>query len=166
MMREAIAKRLSQSSVEAPHFFLTVEVNMEAAIAFRESLNAFDEENKISFNDIIVKACAVALQNHPGVNATFMGDRVRLFGDVHVGVAVAIDDGLITPVIRDVDKKGLRDISQESKDLAARPARETQTRRIQRQHIYGKQSGNVRRRRVYSDHKSSRSRDTCRREHR
>ena len=120
MMREAIAKRLSQSNVEAPHFFLTVEVSMENAIAFRESLNAFDEENKISFNDIIVKACAVALQEHPEVNATFMRDKIRMFGDVHIGVAVAIEDGLITPVVRNVDKKGLRDISLESKDLAAR----------------------------------------------
>ncbi len=120
MMREAIAKRLSQSNVDAPHFFLTVEVNMANAIAFRESLNKFDEDNKISFNDIIVKACAVALKEHPQVNATFMRDKIRMFGDVHIGVAVAIDDGLITPVVRDVDKKGLSDISIESKDLAAR----------------------------------------------
>ncbi len=120
MMREAIAKRLSQSNVEAPHFFLTVEVRMENAISFRESLNSFDEENKISFNDIIVKACAAALQEHPEVNATFMKDKIRIFGDVHIGVAVAIDEGLITPVIHDVDKKGLRDISAETKDLAAR----------------------------------------------
>lgn len=120
MMREAIAKRLSQSNVEAPHFFLTVEVRMENAISFRESLNSFDEENKISFNDIIVKACAAALQEHPEVNATFMKDKIRIFGNVHIGVAVAIDEGLITPVIHDVDKKGLRDISAETKDLAAR----------------------------------------------
>ncbi len=120
MMRESIAKRLSQSSVEAPHFYLTVEVNMENAIAFRESLNNYDDQNKISFNDIIVKACAAALQEYPEVNATFMKDKIRIFGDVHIGVAVAIDDGLITPVIRDVDKKGLRDISAETKDLAAR----------------------------------------------
>ena len=120
MMREAIAKRLSQSNVEAPHFFVTVEITMENAIAFRESLNAFDEENKTSFNDIIVKACAVALQKHPEVNATFMQDKIRMFGDVHIGVAVALEDGLITPVIRDVDKKGIRDISVEAKDLAVR----------------------------------------------
>lgn len=120
MMREAIAKRLSQSNVEAPHFFLTVEVAMENAIAFRESLNAFDEDNKTSFNDIIVKACAVALQRHPEVNATFMQDKIRMFGDVHIGVAVAIEEGLITPVIRDVDKKGIREISVDSKDLATR----------------------------------------------
>ena len=120
MMREAIAKRLSQSNVEAPHFFVTVEVAMENAVAFRESLNAFDEDNKTSFNDIIVKACAVALQKHPEVNATFMKDKIRMFGDVHIGVAVALEDGLITPVVRDVDKKGIRDISMESKDLAAR----------------------------------------------
>jgi pyruvate dehydrogenase E2 component (dihydrolipoamide acetyltransferase) len=120
MMREAIAKRLSQSNVEAPHFFLTVEVKMENAISFRESLNKFDEQNKISFNDIIVKACASALHEHPEVNATFMKDKIRIFGDVHIGVAVAIEEGLITPVLRDVDKKGLRDISGETKDLATR----------------------------------------------
>ncbi len=120
MMREAIAKRLTQSNVEAPHFFVTVEVAMENAIAFRESLNSFDEENKTSFNDIIVKACGVALQRHPEVNATFMQDKIRMFGDVHIGVAVALEEGLITPVVRDVDKKGIRDISIESKDLAAR----------------------------------------------
>jgi len=78
MMREAIAKRLSQSNLEAPHFFLTVEVKMENAIAFRESLNSFDDENKISFNDIIVKACATALQAHREVNATFMKDKIRI----------------------------------------------------------------------------------------
>lgn len=120
MIRESIAKRLSRSNVEAPHFFLTVEVDMENAISFRDSLNAFDEENKTSFNDIIVKACAVALQIHPEVNATFMDDKIRMFGDVHIGVAVAVEEGLITPVIRDVDKKGIRDISIESKDLASR----------------------------------------------
>ncbi len=120
MMREAIAKRLSQSHVNAPHFYLTVEIKMENAVAFRDSLNAYDTETKISFNDIIVKACAVALQKHPEVNATFMGDKIRMFGDVHVGVAVAIDDGLLTPVVRDADKKGLREISLDSKDLAMR----------------------------------------------
>ncbi|MFZ1081989.1 MAG: pyruvate dehydrogenase complex dihydrolipoamide acetyltransferase [Candidatus Kryptoniota bacterium] len=120
MMREAIAKRLTQSNVEAPHFFLTVEVKMENAIEFRESLNRYDEKNKISYNDIIVKACASALREHPQVNATFLGEKIRMFGDVHVGVAVAIDDGLITPVLRNADKKGLRQISQEAKELASK----------------------------------------------
>ncbi|MCL4511707.1 MAG: pyruvate dehydrogenase complex dihydrolipoamide acetyltransferase [Bacteroidetes bacterium] len=118
MMREAIAKRLAQSNIEAPHFFLTAEVKMENAIAFRESLNQFDEKNKISYNDIIVKACAAALKEHPQVNATFLGDKIRMFSNVHIGIAVAIDDGLITPVLRDADKKGLRQISQEAKELA------------------------------------------------
>lgn len=132
MMRESIAKRLSQSNVEAPQFFLTVEVKMENAIAFRESLNSFspiagNNGGKISFNDIIVKACATALKRHPEVNATFMKDKIRIFNDVHIGVAVAIDEGLITPVIRNVDKKGLQDISDESKDIAAR-ARERKLR--------------------------------------
>ncbi len=120
MMREAIAKRLTQSNIEAPHFFLTVEVKMENAIAFRESLNKFDDKNKISYNDIIVKACASALKEHPQVNATFFGENIRMFADVHVGIAVAIAEGLITPVLRDADKKGLRQISQEAKELASR----------------------------------------------
>ncbi|MGB9591780.1 MAG: dihydrolipoamide acetyltransferase family protein, partial [Candidatus Kryptoniota bacterium] len=120
MMREAIARRLSKSNVEAPHFYLTVEVKMENAAAYREALNSFDENLKISFNDIIVKACATALKMHPEVNATFLGDRIRIFSDVHIGIAVAIDEGLITPVVRDADRKGLRQISIESKDLASR----------------------------------------------
>ncbi len=120
MMREAIAKRLTQSNVDAPHFFLTAEVKMGNAIAFRESLNQFDEKNKISYNDIIVKACVAALKEHPQVNATFLGDKIRMFSNVHIGIAVAIDDGLITPVLRDADKKGLRQISQEAKELASR----------------------------------------------
>jgi len=120
MMREAIAKRLTQSNVEAPHFFLTVEVKMENAIAFREALNKYDEKNKISYNDIIVKACASALKEHPQVNATFLEEKIRMFGDVHIGIAVAIDDGLITPVLRNADRKGLRQISQEAKELSAK----------------------------------------------
>jgi pyruvate dehydrogenase E2 component (dihydrolipoamide acetyltransferase) len=120
MMREAIAKRLSQSNIEAPHFFLTVEVKMENAIEFRESLNRYDETIRISFNDIIVKACAMALKKHPEVNATFLKDKIRIFSDIHIGIAVAIEDGLITPVLRNADRKGLRQISQESKDLASR----------------------------------------------
>lgn len=143
MMRESIAKRLSQSSVEAPHFYLTVEVNMENAIAFRESLNNYDDQNKISFNDIIVKACAAALQEYPEVNATFMKDKIRIFGDVHIGVAVAIDDGLITPVIRDVDKKGLRDISAETKSCREGKGPQVKAGRVFRQHVYGEQSWNV-----------------------
>ncbi|MGO9481632.1 MAG: pyruvate dehydrogenase complex dihydrolipoamide acetyltransferase [Candidatus Kryptoniota bacterium] len=120
MMREAIAKRLTQSNLEAPHFFLTVEVKMENAIRFRESLNKYDEENKISYNDIIVKGCAAALIEHPQVNATFLGSNIRMFGDVHIGIAVAIEEGLITPVLRNADKKGLRQISREAKELASR----------------------------------------------
>jgi pyruvate dehydrogenase E2 component (dihydrolipoamide acetyltransferase) len=120
MMRETIARRLTRSNVEAPHFYLTVEVKMDDAIAFREALNSFDENLKISFNDIIVKACATALKIHPEVNAAFLGDKIRLFSDVHIGIAVAIEEGLITPVIRDVDKKSLRQVSIEAKDLALR----------------------------------------------
>ncbi len=123
MMREAIAKRLTQSNLEAPHFFLTVEVKMENAIRFRESLNKYDEENKISYNDIIVKGCAAALIEHPQVNATFLGSNIRMFGDVHIGIAVAIEEGLITPVLRNADKKGLRQYLSRSERAGVESAR-------------------------------------------
>jgi pyruvate dehydrogenase E2 component (dihydrolipoamide acetyltransferase) len=119
LMRKTIAKRLVESKVTAPHFYLTVEADMKPAVAFRTSLNAGGDV-KISFNDIIVKAAALSLRRHPDVNATFTSEKIIQYGAVHVGVAVAIDDGLITPVIRNTDLKGLAEISAETKELAAR----------------------------------------------
>ena len=119
LMRKTIAKRLVESKVTAPHFYLTVEADMKPAIAFRASANAAGDV-KISFNDIIVKAAALSLRRHPEVNATFTPEKIIQYGAVHVGVAVAIDDGLITPVIRNADLKGLAEISGETKELAGR----------------------------------------------
>ena len=119
LMRKTIAKRLTESKVTAPHFYLNYEVEMKKAIEFRSTINAATDA-KISFNDLIVKAVASALRKHPDVNATFAGDKVIRRGSVHIGIAVAIEEGLITPVLRDVDQKGLSEISAESKELAAR----------------------------------------------
>jgi pyruvate dehydrogenase E2 component (dihydrolipoamide acetyltransferase) len=119
LMRKTIAKRLVESKNTAPHFYLTYDIDMKRAIEFRASLNALPGV-KVSFTDMIVKACAMALRKHPGVNATFAGDRIVQHGEIHVSMAVAIDEGLITPVIRNADAKGLEEISNESKELAAR----------------------------------------------
>jgi len=119
LMRKTIAKRLVESKTTAPHFYLTYEVDMRRAIDLRTSVNE-NGDAKISFNDIIVRACALTLRNHPKVNSTFAGDKIIQHGAVNVGIAVALDDGLITPVIRNTDMKSLFEISAESKELAAK----------------------------------------------
>lgn len=116
-MRKAIARRLSESKFTSPHFYETIDIDMEAAITARESLNKVSDV-KISFNDIVVKACAAALRRHPAVNSSWLDDVIRKHGDVNVAVAVAIDDGLMTPVIRNADKKMLTQISAETRELA------------------------------------------------
>jgi pyruvate dehydrogenase E2 component (dihydrolipoamide acetyltransferase) len=118
-IRKTIAKRLAQSLGPVPTFYLTIEVDMERVAEAREALNALGE-GKVSFNDIIVKAVALALRLHPACNAWWQDDHIRYWNEVHVSMAVAIEDGLITPVIRHADQKGLRQIAAESKDLAAR----------------------------------------------
>lgn len=121
-MRKTIAKRLVQSLGPIPHFFLTVDVDMTRAVEARRRVNEMLEKDgvKVSFNDIILKATAMALKRHPECNAHWGGDHVRRFNRVHLGVAVAIDDGLITPVVRDADRKGMAHIAQEVRSLAAR----------------------------------------------
>jgi len=120
-MRKVIATRLVQSKAPVPHFYLTIEVNMARGKELRESANLLDPELKLSYNDIILKACAAALRQHPEVNASFQGDSIRFHNRVHVGMAVAVEGGgLITPVLRDCDRKNLQDISREAKDLTAR----------------------------------------------
>jgi len=119
-MRKTIARRLTQSIGPVPHFFLTTEIDMERAWEAREQLKGLGEAYQISFNDLVVKAVALALRQHPAVNAAFLEDRIRHYGDVHVGMAVAVEDGLITPVIRHADRKGLLEIAAESKVLAER----------------------------------------------
>jgi pyruvate dehydrogenase E2 component (dihydrolipoamide acetyltransferase) len=121
-MRKTIAKRLTQSIGPVPHFFLTIEVDMGEAMALRARINERfkDEGVKVSPNDLVIKAVAAALRRHPYVNASWTGDAVRFFDQVHVGVAVAVEEGLITPVIRDADRKGVTEIAREVKELAGR----------------------------------------------
>lgn len=118
-MRKTIGKRLSESKFSSPHFYETIDIDMKKAIEVRSKLNEISDV-KISFNDLVVKACATALRQHPWVNASWMGDVIQLHGDVNVAVAVAVEEGLLTPVIRYTDQKGLREISIETKDFAAR----------------------------------------------
>jgi pyruvate dehydrogenase E2 component (dihydrolipoamide acetyltransferase) len=118
-IRKTIARRLAQSIGPIPTFYLTSEVDMERAWEARESLRAATEAN-VSFNDIIIKAVAMALRQHPACNAWWQDDHIRYWNDVHVSMAVAVEEGLITPVIRNTDQKVLREIAAESKDLAAR----------------------------------------------
>lgn len=118
-IRKTIAKRLAQSIGPVPTFYLTAEADMTRAAEAREALNAIGE-GKISFNDIVIKATALALRQHPACNAWWQDDRIRYWSEVHVAMAVAVEDGLITPVIRHADRKSLREIGAEAKDLATR----------------------------------------------
>jgi pyruvate dehydrogenase E2 component (dihydrolipoamide acetyltransferase) len=117
-IRKTIAKRLVQSIGPIPHFFLTSEIDMQAAWDLRAALKARGDKYTISFNDLVIKAVAHALRAHRAVNAWWMDDHIRYHGDVHIGMAVAVEDGLITPVIRFADGKGLLTISAEAKALA------------------------------------------------
>jgi pyruvate dehydrogenase E2 component (dihydrolipoamide acetyltransferase) len=116
-MRKTIAKRLAESKFTAPHFYLTVAVDMSAASAARAEINSAGDV-KISFNDLVVKSVAKALKKHPAVNSAWMGDFVRTNYDVHIGVAVAVEDGLLVPVVRHADAKGLAEISSEVRSFA------------------------------------------------
>jgi pyruvate dehydrogenase E2 component (dihydrolipoamide acetyltransferase) len=118
-MRKVIAKRLSESKFGAPHFYLTMEINMDNAMAARAQMNEVSDV-KISFNDMIVKATAMALRKHPAVNSSWMGDFIRQYQHINVGVAVAIEDGLIVPVIKFADQKTLSQIAAETKELAGK----------------------------------------------
>ncbi len=118
-MRKVIAKRLLESTNGAPHFYLTIEVDMDNAIASRNAINAIPD-TKVSFNDLVIKACGAALRKHPKVNTSWMGDKIRYYSHVHIGVAVAVEDGLLVPVIRFADQKSLSQISAEVKDLGKR----------------------------------------------
>ncbi|MBL7900276.1 MAG: pyruvate dehydrogenase complex dihydrolipoamide acetyltransferase [Crocinitomicaceae bacterium] len=131
-MRKAIARTLSASKFSAPHFYLKMEVDMDNAIAAREAINA-GGEYKISFNDMVIKAVASALRRHPKVNADWMGDFIRYNNHIHVGVAVAVDEGLVVPVVRFTDSKGFAQISAEIKDLATR----AKSKKLQPQEMEG-----------------------------
>ena len=119
-IRATIAKRLPLSKAPVPHFYVTSEVAMDRAWELREELNALEGQPKVSVNDLVVRACALALLRHPGVNASFQGESIRVWHRAHIGIAVALDDGLITPVLRDCQAKSLAQIAVEARDLVER----------------------------------------------
>lgn len=131
-MRKVIAKRLSESKFGAPHFYLTIEANMDKAIVARKDINA-DPDVKISFNDIVIKAVAGALRKHPMINSSWKGDTIEVHQDINIGVAVAVDDGLVVPVIRNADTKPMSMINAEVKELAGK----ARTKKITPQEMQG-----------------------------
>ena len=116
-MRKAIARRLTESKNGAPHFYLTMDINMDNAVSVRTQLNNVLPK-KVSFNDIVIKAVAYALRQHPNINSSWLGDTIRTYDHIHIGMAVAVDEGLLVPVIKFADGKSISDISTEAKALA------------------------------------------------
>jgi pyruvate dehydrogenase E2 component (dihydrolipoamide acetyltransferase) len=119
LIRKTIAKRMQESKQTVPHFYVTAEIDMEPAMSFREQLNT-SADSKISFTDILVKATAGTLMHHPNMNASYLGNVMRQFGEAHIAVAVALDEGLVTPVIRNCEQKTILQINLELHDLAER----------------------------------------------
>jgi len=120
-MRRTIARRMSESKQQSPHFYVTMDVDMAAAMALRKQLNQLvPEEEKISVNDLIVKACALGLREFPKINASFAGDEIHIHNRINIGVAVALETGLITTVIKDCDRKSLAEVSREAGQLIDR----------------------------------------------
>jgi pyruvate dehydrogenase E2 component (dihydrolipoamide acetyltransferase) len=115
-MRKVIARRLAESKFSAPHFYLTMDIDMDNAMTARKAIN--DQGMKVSFNDMVVKACAMALKKHPVINASWLGDRIRYNDHVHIGVAVAVEDGLLVPVVRHANTKSFGQIGAEVKVFA------------------------------------------------
>jgi pyruvate dehydrogenase E2 component (dihydrolipoamide acetyltransferase) len=115
-MRKVIARRLAESKFSAPHFYLTMDIDMDNAISARKAIN--DQGMKVSFNDMVVKACAMALKKHPVINSSWLGDRIRYNDHVHIGVAVAVEDGLLVPVVRHANTKSFAQIGAEVKVFA------------------------------------------------
>jgi len=132
-IRAAIARRMPLSKAPVPHFYVTSEVAMDHAWELREQLNALEGQPKISVNDLVIRACALALLKHPGVNASLQGDAIRVFHRAHIGIAVALADGLITPVLRDCHAKPLAQIAVEARDLAER----ARNRKLRAQELSG-----------------------------
>jgi len=118
-MRKVIAKRLAESKYSAPHFYLTMEIDMDKAIAARQSINELSPV-KVSFNDLVIKAAAAALRQHPKVNSSWRGDKLRFNQHIHIGVAVAVEEGLLVPVVRFADQKSLSTIASEVKELGGK----------------------------------------------
>ncbi|MBL4707234.1 MAG: 2-oxo acid dehydrogenase subunit E2 [Flavobacteriales bacterium] len=118
-MRKVIAKRLGESKYSAPHFYLTIDIDMDKAIEARKAINEIPDV-KVSFNDLVIKSAAAALKKHPAINSSWLGDKIRTYSYVHMGVAVAVDDGLVVPVVKNADTKQLSQITAEVKDFAGR----------------------------------------------
>src|SRR6266545_4108170 len=131
-IRAVIARRMPLSKAPVPHFYVTSEVAMDRAWELREQLNMLEGQPKISVNDLVIRACALALLQHPGVNASLQGDAIRVYL-AHIGIAVALDDGLITPVLRDCHAKPLAQIAVEARDLAER----ARNRKLRAQELSG-----------------------------
>lgn len=112
-MRKTIAKRLAESKFTAPHFYLNIDIDMASAMEARKRINEMIQPDKVSFNDLVIKACAAALKRHPSVNSSWMGDHIRRNHDINIGVAVAVDEGLLVPVIHAADQKSLTQINEE-----------------------------------------------------
>jgi len=132
-MRATIARRMPLAKAPVPHFYLTVEVAMDRAWELREALNALEDQPKVSVNDLVIRACALALLKHPGVNASFQGETIRVHRRVHIGIAVALEDGLITPVLHDCHAKSLLQIAAEAHDLVER----ARARKLRAQELAG-----------------------------
>ena len=118
-MRKTIARRLAESKFSAPHFYLSISIDMDAAMEARKQINALPD-TKVSFNDMVVKASALALKQHPAVNSSWLGDRIRYNEHVHIGVAVAVEDGLLVPVVRHTDTLPLTAIGAQVKEFAGK----------------------------------------------
>ncbi len=116
-MRKVIAKRLAESKFSAPHFYLTMSIDMDKAVESRAKMNEI-APTKVSFNDMVLKACALALKQHPAVNSSWLGDKIRINHHINIGVAVAVEDGLLVPVVRNADQKSLSQIAAEVKTYA------------------------------------------------
>src|SRR5947199_46438 len=132
-IRAAIARRMPLSKAPVPHFYVTSEVAMDHAWELREQLNTLEGQPKISVNDLVIRASALALLTHPGVNASLQGDAIRVFYRAHIGIAVALEDGLITPVLRDCHAKPLAQIAVEARDLVER----ARNRKLRAQELSG-----------------------------
>ena len=131
-MRKTIAKRLLQSKNENPHFYLTIDINMDKAVAMRTELNAVLPA-KVSFNDFVIKACALSLRQNPAVNTSWLGDTIRQYSHIHIGMAVAVEDGLLVPVIKFADGKSISEISAEAKSWGEK----AKTKKLQPQDMEG-----------------------------
>jgi pyruvate dehydrogenase E2 component (dihydrolipoamide acetyltransferase) len=132
-IRAAIAKQMVQSKGPIPHFYVTTEIAMERAVALRAELQALPGAPKVTVTDLLVRACALTLVKHPGINASFLGAGIRRHRAVHVGIAVALDEGLITPVLRDAETKSVFQIAGEARDLIER----ARARKLRAQELSG-----------------------------